>query len=228
VITKGNREAERFRDEAGFWLPRSERALLFPSREVLPFEPLSPEPGIAAGRMATLTALAAGPGRPLVVAPLEAALQFLIPRAKLLLARLDVHRGSTIAGDRFRRHLVQWGYRPSERVAAPGEFSQRGGIIDFFPPALPSPVRLELFGDDVDSIHAFDAETQRNTAALERVPVLPAREVFLDGGVLGALKKHLIVPEGGPAGGESWLAQQAAGLPAWSTTAPRCCTRARR
>jgi transcription-repair coupling factor (superfamily II helicase) len=74
-------------------------------------------------------------------------------------------------------------------------------------------VRIELFGDDVDSIHSFDAETQRNTAALERVAVLPAREVFLDGGVLGTLKKHLIVPDGGPTGGESWLAQQAAALP---------------
>ena len=93
MITAGNREAERFCDEAAFWLPRAERALLFPSREVLPFEPLSPEPGIAAARMATLAALAAGAGRPLVVAPLEAVLQYLIPRGKLLLARLDVQRG---------------------------------------------------------------------------------------------------------------------------------------
>ncbi|MHB8837297.1 MAG: transcription-repair coupling factor [Candidatus Methylomirabilia bacterium] len=213
VITAGNREAERFRDEAAFWLPRTERALLFPAREILPFEPLSPEPGIAAARMATLAALAAGAGRPLVVAPLEAALQYLIPRSKIHLARLDLQRGGTLEWDRFRRHLVQWGFRPVQRVAEPGEFSQRGGIVDLFPPAQPAPVRIELFGDEVDSIHAFDVETQRNTGTLERVVVLPAREVFLDGGVLGALKKHLIAPEGGPAGGESWLAQHAAALP---------------
>ena len=213
VVTAGNREAERFCDEAAFWLPRAERALLFPSREVLPFEPLSPEPGIAAARMATLAALAAGAGRPLVVAPLEAVLQYLIPRGKILLARLDVQRGGTLEWDRFRRHLVQWGYRPAARVAEPGEFSQRGGIVDLFPPAQPAPVRIELLGDEVDSIHAFDVETQRNTGTLERVAVLPAREVFLDGGVLGALKKHLVAPEGGPAGGESWLAQHAAALP---------------
>jgi len=212
VITAGNREAERFRDEAGFWLPRSERALLFPAREVLPFEPLSPEPGIASARMAALADLAGG-GRPLVVSPLEAVLQYLIPRGKLLLARLDVQRGGTLEWDRFRRHLVQWGYRPAARVGEPGEFSQRGGIVDLYPPAQPAPVRIELFGDEVDSIHAFDVETQRNTMALQQVVVLPAREVFLDGGVLGALKKHLVAPEGGPAGGESWLAQHAAALP---------------
>ncbi len=124
-----------------------------------------------------------------------------------------MQRGGTLEWDRFRRHLVQWGYRPAARVAEPGEFSQRGGIVDLFPPAQPAPVRIELFGDEVDSIHAFDVETQRNTGTLERVVVLPAREVFLDGGVLGALKKHLIVPEGGPVGGESWLAQHAAALP---------------
>jgi transcription-repair coupling factor (superfamily II helicase) len=213
VITASNREAERFCDEAAFWLPRAERVLLFPSRELLPFEPLSPEPGIASVRMATLAALAAGTGRPLVVAPLEAVLQYLIPRGKLLQARLDVQRGATLDWDRFRRHLVQWGYRPSARVAEPGEFSQRGGIIDLFPPAHSAPVRIELIGDEVDSIHAFDVETQRNTGTLERVGVLPAREVFLDGGVLGALKKHLIAPEGGPEGGDSWLAQHAAALP---------------
>jgi len=216
VVTANNREAERFCAEVSFWLPRSENVWLFPSREVLPFEPLSPEPKIAATRMATLAALAAlasGCGRPLVVAPIEATLQFLIPKGKLQLARLDVRRGGSLDWDRFRRHLVQWGYRPTARVVEPGEFSQRGGIIDLFPPAQPAPVRIELCGDDVDSIQAFDAETQRNTGALDRTAVLPAREVFLDGGVLGALKKHLIAPEGGPAGGESWLAQQAAGLP---------------
>jgi transcription-repair coupling factor (superfamily II helicase) len=213
VVTTGNREAERFRDEAAFWLPRGEPVLLFPAREVLPFEPLSPEPGIAAARIATLAALAAGPGRALVVAPLEAVLQYLIPKNKLLFARLDLRRGAALDWDRFRRHLLQWGYRPAARVAEPGEFAQRGGIVDLFPPGEPGPVRVELLGDDVDTIHRFDAETQRNAGALEHVGVLPAREVFLDGGVLGALKKHLVAPEGGPAGGESWLAQQAAAMP---------------
>ncbi len=213
VVTTGNREAERFRDEAAFWLPHPGRALLFPQRDVLPFEPLSPEPGIAGERMATLAGLAAGNGRPLVVAPLEAVLQYLIPRGKLLLARLEVRPGGALEWDRFRRHLVQWGYRPVERVAEPGEFSRRGGIVDLFPPAEDSPVRIELVGDEVDSVHRFDPESQRNAGAVERVLVLPARELFLDGGVLGALKKHLIAPEGGPAGGESWLAQQAAALP---------------
>ncbi|HEY6000739.1 MAG TPA: hypothetical protein VI078_15745, partial [bacterium] len=213
VVTAGNAEAERFHREAAFWLARGERALLFPSREVLPFEPLSPEPGIAAARIETLAALAAGGGRPLLVAPLEAVLQHLIPRGRLLLARLEVRRGDTLSWERLRRHLLQWGYRPVERAAEPGDFAQRGGIVDLFPPGEGSPVRVELFGDEVDSIHRFDPETQRNTGPLERFVVLPAREIFLDGGVLGTLNKHLVAPEGAPEGGESWLAQQAAALP---------------
>ncbi|HWR97184.1 MAG TPA: DEAD/DEAH box helicase, partial [Candidatus Methanoperedens sp.] len=213
VVTPGNREAERFQREAAFWLARGERALLFPGREVLPFEPLSPEPGIAAVRIATLVALAAGDGRPLVVAPLEAVLQHLIPKGRLLLAHLDVRRGDALSWERLRRHLVQWGYRPVARAGEPGDFARRGGIVDLFPPGQDGPVRIELFGDEVDSLHRFDPETQRNAGTLERFTILPAREVFLDGGVLGALNRHLVAPDGAPAGGESWLAQQAAALP---------------
>jgi transcription-repair coupling factor (superfamily II helicase) len=213
VVTPGNREAERFQREAAFWLARGERSFLFPGREVLPFEPLSPEPQIAAARIATLAALAAEGGRPLVVAPLDAVLQYLIPKGKLLLAHHEVRRGETLPWERLRRHLVQWGYRPVDCAAEPGDFAHRGGIVDLFPPGETSPVRIELFGDEVDSLHRYDPETQRNTGEIERCTVIPARELFLDGGVLGTLNKHLVAPEGAPEGGESWLAQQAAALP---------------
>ncbi len=213
VVTATNREAERLREEIAFWLPRRDAVLLLPDREVLPFEPLSPEPGLASERMATLSSLAAGGGRPVVVAPLEAALGYLLPKGKLLLARRDLARGASLDADAFRRHLLRWGYRPVERVAEPGELAQRGGIVDLFPPGQPAPVRLELFGDEIDSIHRFDPETQRNGEPLNAVAVLPAREVLLDGGVLGALRRHLAAPEGGPEGGETWLFQEAAALP---------------
>jgi transcription-repair coupling factor (superfamily II helicase) len=213
VVVAGNAEAERFRDEAAFFLPRGAPVLLFPEREVLPFEPVSPDPAIAAARIATLAALIGG-GRPLVVATLEAVLQYLIPKGKFALARLEIVRGGTLAWDRFRRHLMQWGYRPAERVVEPGEFSQRGGIVDFFPPALDTPVRVELFDDEVDSIHRFDPETQRNGDRLERVTVLPAREIFLDTGVLGGLKSHLAALAGeAPETGDQGLFQQAVSLP---------------
>jgi transcription-repair coupling factor (superfamily II helicase) len=79
-------------------------------------------------------------------------------------------------------------------VEVPGEFSRRGGILDLFPPSLSSPVRVELFGEEIESLRLFDPETQRNEGDLDTVRVLPAREILLDAPALQTLKKHLPAP----------------------------------
>jgi transcription-repair coupling factor (superfamily II helicase) len=199
VVTASSAEAERFHEELKFFLPPEETVLHFPSWEVLPFEPLSPSPEISAARITALDELLRAPA-PVVVAPLEAVLQHLVPKGTFAVAGLDLRLGENLSWPGFFRRLSEGGYRRAERVELPGEFSRRGGILDFFPPSQSSPVRVELFGDEIESLRLFDPETQRNEGDLERVRVLPAREILLDTAALRVLKKHLPAPE--EAGGD--------------------------
>jgi transcription-repair coupling factor (superfamily II helicase) len=209
VVTASSGEAEIFREELRFFLDEGTDVLPFPAWEVLPFEPLSPSPEISALRTATLAALLEA-RNPVVVAPLEAVLQFLIPKGKFALAALELRRGETLNWPRLFRHFAETGYRRSESVEVVGEYSRRGGILDLYPPSLPSPVRVELFGDEIESLRLFDPETQRSGGEREKVEVLPAREILLDGNTLGKLKGHLPPPEKGE---ERDLLEEAADVP---------------
>jgi transcription-repair coupling factor (superfamily II helicase) len=179
VVTADSREAERFRDELAFFLPKHTPPLSFPAWEVLPFEPLSPSPEISAERIATLDSLLRS-DRPVVVTPIEAALQFLIPGGRFAAAGVRLRRGDTLNWQRFFHTLSVGGYCRAESVESQGEYSRRGGILDFFPPSLASPVRVELFGEEIESLRLFDPETQRSRERLEELTVLPAREIIFD------------------------------------------------
>ncbi len=196
VVTPTAPEAERVWEELRFYLPPPAPVFHFPAWEVLPFEPLSPAAEISAARIATLAALP-GARNPAVVAPLESALQFLVPRGKLSSVSIHLETGRPVAWSSLRRRLLELGYEPVEKVEVRGEFSRRGGIIDIFPSTLPGPVRVELVGDDVDSIRLFEPDTQRSGEQVGQVTVLPSREIILDGQTLGALGTHLPpAPEG--------------------------------
>ena len=199
VVTATSAEASSFSEELRFFLPPAEKVLHFPSWEVLPFEHLSPSPEISAVRIAALDELLRAPA-PVVVAPLEAVLQHLVPAGRFAGAGIELRRGGTLVWPRFFRRLAEGGYRRAEQVEVPGEFSRRGGILDFFPPSLPSPVRVELFGEEIESLRLFDPGTQRNEGDLETVRVLPSREILLDGPALQTLKKHLPAPGDGEGG----------------------------
>jgi len=78
--------------------------------------------------------------------------------------------------------LLSLGYEPVPEVSEPGTFSRRGGIIDVYPASATEPARIELFGDDIESIRSFDPVTQRSQTTLEELVVLPAREISLERG----------------------------------------------
>ena len=75
-------------------------------------------------------------------------------------------------------HLYNLGYEPVAEVEEPGQFSHRGGIIDLFPPTLPRPVRIEFFGDEIESLRTFDQETQRSLNPIDLCIIGPAREAL--------------------------------------------------
>ncbi|MFZ6030485.1 MAG: transcription-repair coupling factor [Chloroflexota bacterium] len=171
-------------DELGLWLPDIPR-LYFPEPNPLFYENAPWAESTRRERLAVLTALAAyhiptsasgGQPAPVIVAPLRAVLARTMPRRDFLKAVKMLKVGQTVQPEDLARQWVMLGYEATHIVTASGQFSRRGGILDVWPPAEPQPVRIEFFGDEVDTLRRFDPATQRTTASLERMLVSPARE----------------------------------------------------
>ncbi len=119
----------------------------------------------------------------IVVATPTAICQPTVPLSVYEQSTLTVQVGATIGRDELIAHLIAGGYERVPQVEAPAQFSVRGDIVDFFSPAHDLPIRIELFGDEVESIRPFDIETQRSTEQWHECVILPAREFILrDGG----------------------------------------------
>src|SRR5207237_3536660 len=101
------------------------------------------------------------------------------PPEDLLTHSVTIRADDTIELERLIRDLITLGYESDTPVARPGQFSRRGGILDIYPSTAESPIRIELFGDEIESLRSFDVSTQRSTAALSQVTLCPAREVLL-------------------------------------------------
>lgn len=125
-----------------------------------------------------------------VLCSIEAAVQFTVPVAELKKRSLTLSLGQAITTHEIVNTLISAGYVRSELVDGIGQFSLRGGILDFFPPDSNEPCRVEFWGDSIDSMAHFDLESQRRTDVLEKVKLTPATEVLFDS--REALKEKLI------------------------------------
>ena len=101
-----------------------------------------------------------------------------MPKEKLLQAAFEIRDGSSLPPEDAEDALLRCGYLRTAQVEGPGQFSRRGGSLDFFSPAYPLPVRVEFWGDDVDSRGHFDGASLRRTEPLERCVILPAAETL--------------------------------------------------
>jgi transcription-repair coupling factor (superfamily II helicase) len=153
----------------------------FPRLDTAPYDRFSPQPFVTAQRMDVLFRLLGEDGpAPIVVAPWTA-LALRVPARDAVRARaLRVERGAQQGRDALAAALVLAGYARQPLVEERGEFAVRGGIVDFFPPQRARPVRVELLGDEVESLREFDPASQRSEAELSRVVAAPARELLFD------------------------------------------------
>jgi transcription-repair coupling factor (superfamily II helicase) len=159
--------------------PLEPRVLRLPADEVLPYDELSPDPTTVSERLGALFHLAQGTRFPALVLSLRALLRKVLPpRVMKALSEL-IAVGQDFDRDSLARKLTTMGYQSSPLVEDPGTFSVRGGILDVFSPLYERPVRFEFFGDTIESIRAFDPETQRTVDSLKEVYLVPAREVIL-------------------------------------------------
>ena len=159
------------------WSPTPDRVLRLP--EPLPHfyehAPWSRE--AIARRLRVLTALATGQS-PIVVASARALMQRTIPARHFRASTRSLRVGQLLDLEQTLATWVEIGYRSAPVVEAPGSFSRRGGILDIFPPASPRPIRIELFGDEVESLRYFDPSTQRSEERTEAVVITPATEAL--------------------------------------------------
>ncbi|HEV7157008.1 MAG TPA: transcription-repair coupling factor [Caulobacteraceae bacterium] len=179
-VARDGGRAQSFARSLRFFAPEVD-LLRLPAWDCLPYDRVGPSPGAAAQRMACLAGLAREtPGARVLVTTAGALLQRLPPRAAVSRAGWAAAVGDDIDLARLETYFSINGYQRASIVSERGEFAVRGGVIDVFPPGADEPVRLDLFGDALESIRAFDRETQRSTRRLGNVALAPVSEVLMD------------------------------------------------
>jgi transcription-repair coupling factor (superfamily II helicase) len=197
VVTEGVKSQESFQQDIETWLvaeseseevtPGTERPFFYPAWEVLPHESKLPHADVISERLETLVGLSAarpGPFAPIVVTTAVALTQRTFPAGEIA-GRTRVLKQT----DRIEPlDLVEWleeqGYEPEAKVTQKGEISLRGGILDVYPLTSPWPVRLEFFGDELESIRFFDPITQISRESVREITLPPSGE-------MGLLKKRM-------------------------------------
>jgi transcription-repair coupling factor (superfamily II helicase) len=154
------------------------RVLLYPSIASALYDGISPERSTIAARLTVLERLCAGTPT-VVVASIRALVTLTIPSADLIAARREVAVGADVDRDELARALLNLGYEPVDLVDEVGQFSVRGGIVDVSPPTSALPLRIEFFGDEVETIRRFDPLTQRTLDHVTRLGLGPAGEILL-------------------------------------------------
>ncbi|HET7205180.1 MAG TPA: transcription-repair coupling factor [Terriglobales bacterium] len=227
VITTENRAVEDFLpvvqgfcELTGALTP--EAVVSLPARDVLPFQNLSPHPEIQEERAAALWKAASGSAS-IVIAPISAAaIRLRAPEYYTDLAR-SIRRSETLDLEALLQHLNTVGYSSSDIVEMPGQYAVRGGILDVYSPEADRPVRIEFFGDEIESIRKFDPATQRSSNSVDEVLLLPLTETPVSQGLLGAIHARL---SGKRIGGSEEIVEQAIRstgvtvFPGWEFYAP--------
>src|SRR6266481_3836499 len=171
----------RFAEALAFFHPELD-ALTFPAWDCLPYDRVSPNGEIVSRRIDTLTRLATGGGdTPLVILTTVNALVQRVPPRSLFEGRvLALRPGGRIGLDRLQSFFRNNGYIRTDTVREPGEFAVRGGIVDLYPAGAAEPLRLDFFGEVLESIRSFDPLSQRSTGNVEAAALRPVSEVLLD------------------------------------------------
>ncbi|MCX7741653.1 MAG: transcription-repair coupling factor, partial [Tepidimonas sp.] len=183
IVCADAADAQRLLQELPCFEPAL-RCALFPDWETLPYDTFSPHQDLISERLATLWRILQGQqtsdGVDVVLVPAATALYRLAPPSFLAAYTFHFRTGQKLDAARLREQLVMAGYQHVTQVASPGEYAVRGGLIDLFPMGAPLPYRLDLFDDEIDSIRAFDPDSQRSLYPVPEVRLLPGREFPLD------------------------------------------------
>ncbi len=180
VLVSAQKDADMFCNDLDFFINKIKQPVIcFPPYNILPFKHLAYHSETAAKRISTLYTLTAGKTSPIVVTTVSAMLQKLIPKHELCDYAELIMAGEEIDRDLLIEKLIAGGYVRTGIVEEPGDFAVRGGILDVFSPLYSDPLRIDLFGDTVDSLRFFSTINQRKTKTIQEAVILPAREAIL-------------------------------------------------
>ncbi|MDC1376158.1 transcription-repair coupling factor [Amylibacter sp.] len=179
-VARDDKRLDLMRKSLWFFSPNIP-VLNFPSWDCLPYDRVSPNADVSSARMATLAALSSGFEAPLVLLTTLNAITQYIPNRTIVSDNSFVAIvGRTINVNKLRSYFSKMGFVQTPTVTEPGDYAIRGGIIDVFPPGEVGPVRMDLFGDELESARRFDPVTQRTVENLDRIEFAPVSEVILD------------------------------------------------
>jgi transcription-repair coupling factor (superfamily II helicase) len=189
VLARDARELDQLRSELGFFLGGKRAIHVLPDWEVLPYDLFSPHPDIISERLAALAELPRLKNA-VMLAAADTLGQRLAPRGYVDGRTFNLTVGDRLPIEPLRARLVESGYASVSQVSAPGEFALRGSLFDVFPMGAKTPLRVDLFDDEIDVIREFDPETQRSGEVLKLVRLLPGRELPLDTDSVKAFRRR--------------------------------------
>ena len=210
-VAREDKQAATALKLAEFFRPSLELIRL-PGWDVLPYDRVSPSPAVAAARCAALARLSqrgANAEPCLVVTTASSLVQRVPPLETMRASSLSVYTGGRIQQDELSSYLSVNGFVRVASVSEKGEYSIRGGKVDIYPPTGEEPVRLDLFGDEIETIKAFDPETQISTRTLNRVALAPVSEILFNEQTLGLFRERYLAELGSPVGDPMYEAARA-------------------
>ena len=179
TVCRDDQHLASLQEQLEYFAPELE-TLRFPAWDCLPYDRVSPVADILAQRLATLARLQAGIKTPyILLTTTNAVLQRTVPQSLIATSTFHAKPGLRISLEALQVFLADNGYSRVGTVVEKGDFAVRGGLIDLFPPGSDVPVRLDFFGDTLESIRSFDAQSQRSLAQLKELRLYPANEVLL-------------------------------------------------
>ncbi|TMC16406.1 MAG: transcription-repair coupling factor, partial [Chloroflexi bacterium] len=178
VVVDDEAQANQMVESLKVFVEQPNDVLCLPDRDALPYERLISDALTMQKRMQAMIALVEQERDVIAVCSARALTQPVMPPQELSAALYTLQVGHEVDLTLMLEHLFKLGYEPVAEVEEPGQFSHRGGIVDLFPPTLPRPVRVEFFGDEIESLRTFDQETQRSLNPIATCVIGPAREAL--------------------------------------------------
>ena len=200
-VARDDRRLDVLEGQLKFFAPKV-RVVPFPAWDTVPYDRSGPNAEIVAKRITALSRLALGNrSEPVVVlTTVNAVLQKVPPKAFIRTAMKSLAPGQRVDLNRLVARLSRAGYTRTGTVMEQGEFAVRGGIVDLFPPGRQNPVRLDFFGDTLETIKAFDAETQRTSKVLRKLILMPVSEVAFGEAATALFRTRYVELFGGATG----------------------------
>ena len=211
-VARDDRRLDALETALKFFAPKV-KVIPFPAWDTVPYDRVGPNSEIASKRVTALGRLVTGSRKEptLVVTTVNAILQRVPPRLFIRNSMKLLAAGQRADMGELMKRLSLAGYTRSSTVMEPGEYAVRGGILDLFTPGRANPVRLDFFGDTIESIKAFDVETQRSTKPVQKLTLMPTSEIAFGEAPIALFRKRYVELFGGATGNDPMYEAVSAG-----------------